>query len=309
MNTLQRKIHTMLHTPRSVPRWFAKQPVFHCLPDKLALKILYKNKFFRDLNLKDPKNFNEKLQWLKLYDRRPEYTTMVDKYAVKKYVADKIGEEDVIPALGVWDSFDEIDFDALLDQVVLKCTHSSGDIVICRDKATFDREAAKKKLTYYLQQDFYIRAREWVYKNVPRRILAEPYMEDQTTGDLRDYKFYCFSGVVRALLIVTDRMKPEEKTKLDYFDADFNWLDLKQGHPNAPVAPAKPETFEKMKELAGKLSEGIPQVHVDFYEINGKPYFGEMWFYESAGVEPVEPESWERVFGDWIVLPDKKRKK
>ena len=304
MNAIIRKIHTMLHTPRSIPRWFAKQPIFRYVPDRLALKILYKNVFFKDLNLKNPQTFNEKLQWLKLYDRRPEYTTMVDKYAVKKYVADRIGEEYIIPTLGVWDSFDEIDFDSLPDQFVLKCTHSSGDIVICRDKASFDKEAARKKLNSFLQKDFYLIAREWPYKNVPRRIIAEQYMEDNQTQELRDYKIFTFDGVVKALFVASDRLKKDEDTKFDFFDADYKHLAIINGHPNSKTLPKKPVTFEEMKRLAEKISQGVPHVRVDFYEINGKTYFGEMTFYHWSGLKEFKPDSWDKTFGDWIKLPD-----
>ena len=304
MSTISRKIHTMLNTPRSIPRWFAKQPFFRYVPDRLALKILYKNVFFKDLDLNNPQTFNEKLQWLKLYDRRPEYTTMVDKYAVKKYVADRIGEEYIIPTLGVWDSFDEIDFDSLPEQFVLKCTHSSGDIVICRDKASFDKEAARKKMKYFLEKDFYLIAREWPYKNVPRRIIAEKYMEDNQTQELRDYKFFTFEGVVKALFVASDRLKKDEDTKFDFFDADYKHLDIINGHPNSKTLPKKPATFAEMKRLAEKISQGIPHVRVDFYEINGKTYFGEMTFYHWSGLKEFKPDSWDKTFGDWIKLPD-----
>lgn len=303
MGDFKRKVHTMLQTKRSIPRWFAKQPFFRYVPDRTALKILYRNAFNKKLDLKNPQTFNEKLQWLKLYDRRPEYTTLVDKYAVKQWVTERIGEAYLIPTLGVWDSFDEIDFDALPEQFVLKCTHSSGDIVICRDKASFDKEAAREKLTEFLQKDFYIIGREWPYKDVPRRIIAEQYMEDAETQELRDYKIFTFDGAAKALFIASDRLTLE--TKLDFFDADFRHLNIVKGHPNSTTLPKKPEHFEEMKRLAEKLGQGIPQVRVDFYEINGKVYFGEMTFFSGSGFTAFEPEEWDKTFGDWIALPEK----
>lgn len=295
----------MLHTKRSIPRWFAKQPFFRYVPDKLALKIQYKNVFNKKLDLKNPQTFNEKLQWLKLYDRRPEYTTMVDKYAAKKWVADRIGEEYIIPTLGIWDSFDEIDFDALPDQFVLKCTHSSGDIVICRDKASFDKAAAKAKMMCFLNKDFYLIAREWPYKNVRRRIMAEQYMEDSETRELRDYKIFTFNGVAKILFVASDRLTPGEETKFDFFNTEYRHLDIVNGHPNSEVLPKRPKHLKEMIQLAEKLGGGIPQVRVDFYEINGRIYFGEMTFFHWSGFKAFEPDEWDKTLGDWTALPKK----
>lgn len=255
------------------------------------------------LNLSTPRTFNEKLQWLKLNDRKPEYTVMVDKYAVKKYVSDRIGDQYIIPTLGVWDRPEDIDFESLPDQFVLKVTHDSGGLVICRDKATLDKEATIQKLHKSLQRDYYQVHREWPYKNVPRRIIAEQYMEDKETGELRDYKFFCFNGTARLLFIATDRMNKNEETKFDFFDMELNHLDIKNGHPNADTSPAKPKNFEEMRHLAEKLSQNIPHVRVDFYEVNGKTYFGELTFSHWSGLVPFEPEEWDRTIGDWIKLP------
>lgn len=257
----------------------------------------------KKLNLDNPQTFNEKLQWLKLYDRKPIYTLMVDKIEAKKLVAEAIGEEYIIPTLGVWDRFDDIDFDKLPNQFVLKCSHDSGGLVICRDKNTLDFEAARKKINDCLSHSFFWAGREWPYKDVKPRILAEQYMEDEATHELRDYKIFTFGGVPKALFIATDRGSNEE-TKFDFFDAEFKHLPFTNGHPNADVTPAKPETFEKMKELASKLSQNIPQLRVDFYEVNGKTYFGELTFAHWSGLMPFEPEKWDKTFGDWIELPE-----
>jgi len=278
--------------------------ISHMLPDRLYIKLKFKMRMGKFPNLKNPRTFNEKLQWLKLYDRKPIYTTMVDKYEVKKYVADIIGEEYIIPTLGVWDKFEDIDFDSLPDQFVLKCTHDSGGLVICRDKSLFDKEIAKKKIEASLKTKYFYHTREWAYKNVKPRVIAEKYMEDEQTAELRDYKFFCFNGEVKALFVATERQKQGEEVKFDFFDTEYNHLPIKQGHPNAKIPPEKPETFEEMKKLASKLSENIPEVRVDFYEVDGKVYFGELTFFHFGGMVPFEPEEWDERFGEWIKLPN-----
>ncbi len=272
--------------------------------DKNAISIKFKLLMGYDIDLSTPKTFNEKLQWLKLYDRNPLYTTMVDKYAVKQYVAERIGDEYIIPTLGVWDSFDDIDFTKLPNQFVLKCTHDSGGLAICRDKKTFDKQKAKKKIERSLKKNYYWGGREWPYKDVKPRIIAEQYMEDTKTEELRDYKFFCFDGVAKALFIATDRQKEGEEVKFDFYDMEFKHLDFKQGHPNATVSPAKPETFDEMRQLAEKLSKRIPHLRVDFYEVNGKAYFGELTFSHFSGMVPFTPEEWKETFGSWIKLPE-----
>ena len=209
------------------------------------------------------------------------------------------------PDCGSWDSFDEIDFDELPDRFVLKCTHDSGGLFICTDKTKMDVGVVKGKIEKSLKRDYFYNGREWPYKNVRHRIIAEQYMEDEKTQELRDYKFFAFNGEVKALFIATDRQKKGEETKFDFFDADFNHLDFINGHPNAEIYPEKPVMFEEMKNLAKKLSEGIPHVRVDFYEVNGKIYFGELTFSHWSGMVPFEPQEWDKTFGDWIELPPK----
>lgn len=274
------------------------------IPTKLWISWRFKQRVGYKMDWKNPKTFNQKLQWLKVYDRKPIYTTMVDKYEAKKYVADIIGDEYIIPTLGVWNDFDDIDFDTLPDQFVLKCTHDSGGLVIVRDKAKFDKEAARKKLKSALKKNPYTVDREWPYKNVKPRIIAEKYMEDTTTQELRDYKIFTFDGVAKALFVATDRSSETEETKFDFFDMEYRHLDIRNGHPNAAVPPAKPETFEEMKELAQKLSQNIPHLRVDFYEVDGKAYFGELTFSHWSGMTPFEPEKWDKTFGSWIKLPE-----
>ena len=276
------------------------------LNDEEYLKKAFKLNMGKELNLDNPQTFNEKLQWLKLHDRKSEYTIMVDKYLARDYIAKTIGEEYLIPLLGVWDSPDEIDFDALPDQFVLKCNHNSGlGMCICKDKSKLDIEKVKKELQKGLNENYYLHRREWPYKDVPRKIIAEKYMVDESGTELKDYKFFCFDGEVKALFIAKDRMKKGEETKFDFFDENFNHLPFTNGHPNSKPPYYKPENFEKMKELAGILSKGIPQLRVDFYNINGKIYFGELTFSHWSGMTPFDPEEWDYKFGEWIQLPKK----
>lgn len=299
-----RLIRNFIKSPYKRILYLSKLGFYDRMDDKKYLQKLYKAALGKELDWDNPQTFNEKLQWLKLYDRKPIYTTMVDKYEVKKYVAEKIGEEYIIPTLGVWDNFDDIDFDKLPDQFVLKCTHDSGGLVICKDKRKLDIATAKKKMEKALRTSFYSEFREWPYKDVKPRIIAEQYMADES-GGLIDYKFFCFDGVPRIMFIATDRENPNEETKFDFFDMDFNHLDIRNGHPNAKLPPRKPKRFELMKQLASKLSNGIPHVRVDMYEVNGKVYFGELTFYHWGGVVKFEPDSWDQILGDWLVLPRK----
>lgn len=273
------------------------------VPDKIYLKYLFKKRLGKKLNLKNPVTYNEKLQWLKLYDRKLEYCKMVDKYEVKDYVKSLIGEQYIIPTLGLWKTFEEIDFSKLPNKFVLKCTHDSGGLVICQNKDDLDLNEAKKKINKCLKNNFYYHSREWPYKFVEPRIIAEPYIEDVKDKELRDYKFFCFSGEPKYLFIATGRNAATE-TCFDFFDMDFNHLDIKNGHPCAKETPHKPEKFEEMKRLAAILSKDIPHVRVDFYEVNGKVLFGELTFYHWGGLVKFEPDYWDKTFGDLIILPN-----
>ena len=278
---------------------------YNTMSDDVYLKKCFKVCLGEGLNLDNPQTFNEKLQWLKLYNRKPEYTVMVDKYLAKDYVAKAIGEEYVIPTIGVWDKAEDIDFNQLPNRFVLKCNHNSGlGMYICKDKSKLTETQIKtirKNLTRGLKQDYYLTGREWPYKNVPRKIIAEQYMEDKETKELRDYKFYCFSGVPKIIMINSDR--GTGKTKADYFDMAFNWLDLKWGYDHAIVKPKKPNNFEKMKELAAILSKDIPKIRVDFYEVDNKIYFSELTFFDGSGFDKFEPKEWDKKLGTMIELP------
>lgn len=282
--------------------WMASKGAFKKMDDREYLERFYKALMKRKLNLDPPTTYNEKLQWLKLYDHNPLYTKLVDKYEVKAYVANMVGSSYVIPTLGIYNSFDEIDFRKLPNQFVIKCTHDSGGLCICKDKNSFDYHSARSKITKSLKTNYYWIGREWPYKDVVPRVIVEEYKEDYSTGELRDYKFFCFNGEVKALFVATDRQKAGTDVKFDYFDEEYNHLAFKQGHENASKLPDKPTHFNEMKEVARKLSEGFPHVRIDLYEANGNVYFGEMTFSHFSGAVPFNPEEYDKIFGDWINL-------
>lgn len=271
------------------------------MPDKHCLYLLYWARTGKRLNLKNPQTFNEKMQWLKLNYRKPEFGDMVDKYEAKKFMADRVGEEHIIPTLGVWDRFDDIDFDVLPDQFVLKCTHDSGGLVVVRDKSKLDMAEARKKIEQSLKNNWFYHGREWPYKHIKPRIIAENYIEDLETGELRDYKWYCFNGVPKLMAIVCGRSV--KAVTADFFDCSFNYIDLRCLYPKAKVAPEKPKTFDQMCEFAGILSRNVPFMRVDFYEANGHCYVGEMTFYHGSGFDLHEPKEWEDRLGTWLELP------
>lgn len=274
------------------------------LSDERYLRLRFYARMGKKLDLDNPKTFNEKLQWLKLHDRKPEHVNMVDKLEAKKYVADRIGEQYIIPTLGVWDKFDDIDFDSLPDKFVLKCTHDSGGLVICKNKSKLDVDAAKNKIDRCLKKNYYWHGREWPYKDVPRKIIAEQYMEDEQTAELRDYKFFCFNGVPKMILVCSDRFS-SGGLRENFYDVDWNLLPVQRpSHPNSDVDIEAPENLHLMIAAAEKLAQNIPFSRIDFYEINGKMYFGEITFFPASGFEPFSPEGWDKKLGDWIKLPE-----
>jgi hypothetical protein len=271
-------------------------------PDKLYLKLQYFCIFNKKLDLKNPKSYNEKLQWLKLYDRKPEYSKMVDKYEVKKYVESKIGKEYIIPTLGVWEKFDDIDFDDLPDQFVLKCTHDSGSIIICPDKSKFDYVVAKKKLSKNLMKNPYLPGREWVYKDIKPRIIAEQFMVDKISDDLKDYKLFCFNGIVKLIQVDFNR---HTNHKRNLYSSNWDFINKQIEYPNDPNHQIlKPKMLNRMLELASIISRSIPHVRTDFYYINETIYFGELTFYHGSGQEKFKPESLNVELGKCLILPN-----
>lgn len=273
--------------------------------EALYLKTRFRLEMGYSLDLKNPKTFSEKIQWLKLYNRRPEYTTMVDKYAVKDYVTEKIGADYVIPTLGVWNTPEEIEWDKLPDRFVLKTTHGggSGGVVICRDKAKLDKQKVTEKLRASLRQDIAYYSCEWPYKNVPRRIIAEEYLDPSPNlKDLYDYKFFCFDGEVKFFKIDFDR---QTNHHANYYDRNGVLLPFGEAlfPPKPQVIIKKPENFDKMISIAELLSAGIPLLRVDLYNVNGKIYFGELTFFPASGMENYEPMAWDMRIGDMLELP------
>ena len=279
------KIIKYIKKPSNVLLYLMNKNFFKWIPDEKYIKIKYKLEMNQKFNLKEPRTFNEKLQWLKLYERKPEYTKMVDKYEAKKYVANIIGKKYIIPTLGVWDKFEDIDFTKLPNQFVLKPTHASGNVFICKNKDEIDYKKLKKTVQKWLKRNYYLVHREWPYKNVKPRIIAEEYMEDQI-GELIDYKVYAFNGQCDYVMVCFDRIKGE--TKFIYYDRNWNIKKefskdgIKYGDT---IKIEKPKNLGKMFEFAEILSKNIPFVRVDFYESNGNLYLGELTFYPSAGFD------------------------
>lgn len=308
---------TLITNPRFRMDYLSNMGFYNNWSDEEYLKKKFKLRIGHDLDLENPVTFNEKLQWLKLHDRKPEYTMMVDKYKVREYIADKLGEEYLIPLLGVWDDPDEIDFDALPNQFVLKCNHNSGlGMCICKDKSNLDIEKVKEELRKGLKQDYYLTGREWSYKDVPRKIICEKYMIDHSSqkildneedksgknDGLNDYKFMCFNGKVLCSFVCSDRFS-DDGLKVTFFDKDWNVLPFERHYPKSRKPIPKPFNYKKMIEFSERLAEGIPFVRIDFYEIDHKLYFGEITFFPGSGFEEFTPESADEELGSWIKLP------
>lgn len=274
----------------------------HLMSDKFYLSTLWKMKMGYELNWKHPSTFNEKLQWLKLYDRNPLYTILVDKYRVKKWVADIIGEEYVIPTLAVYSSVDQIDLGQLPNQFVLKCNHDSGSVVICKDKSTFDLDAAKIVLNKALKSNFYWETREWPYKNVEPCIFAEELLSDNGCDCLTDYKLMAFNNRVKCSFTCTSRWS-DSGLHVTFYDLNWNIMPFERYYPADKKPIGKPVSFNKMVEFAERLSQSTLFSRIDFYEVNNTPLFGEITFYPGGGFEPFTPPSWDQTLGDWLKLP------
>lgn len=275
------------------------------LSDEQYLKLLFKSNLGYTLNLDNPQTFNEKLNWIKIHDRNPVYTTMVDKYEAKKYVAEIIGDEYIIPTLGVWDRFEDIDFDALPDQFVLKCTHDSGGLVIVKDKSKLDKEAARKKINRSLKTNYYLLGREWPYKDVKPRIIAEKYMTDSGKG-LRDYKFFSFDGEPK-FMYISEGMDNHQTAKVSFFSLDgqllpFHRLDYAPFKENVGLPDGYSQMLETCRVLTKKIGSAF--VRMDLYCIEGKTYFSEITFSPCGGFVPFEPTEWDTKLGEMIRLPE-----
>ena len=276
------------------------------IPDRIYLQIVYFKHFRRFINFNNPKTFNEKIQWLKLNYRNEEYTKLVDKYRVKQYITKLIGEEYVIPTLGVWNNVDDIDFKSLPEKFVLKCNNDSGGIVICKNKKDFDEAKAKSFLKERFKNNGYWYGREWPYKNVKPCIIAEKYMEDSISKDIKDYKFFCFNGSMEFFDIDIDRFIEH---RANYYDRNGNFLPFGKTYcpPDYTKKIEMPKNLDKMIELAETISHNTVLSRIDFYEIDGQVYFGEITFYPGSGFSPFTDEKWDYKLGDMIDLPNIKK--
>lgn len=283
----------------------ANRGFYAYLDDKKYLERMFRVQLGKNLNFENPVTFNEKIQWLKINNRESEYTIMVDKYKVREYISETIGEQYLIPLLGVWDSPDEINFDILPDEFVLKCNHNSGlGMCICKNKSTLNIEKVKQNLSNGLNENYYLLYREWPYKNVEKKIIAEKYMSDQGK-ELQDYKIHCFNGIPKIILVCRDRFSDTGLTE-DFFDIEWNHLNISRENCKHSVDKIKaPKNLKLMLRLARILSENIPFVRIDFYEINGKVYFGEITFFPASGLKKFIPEKWDIDLGNEIQLNKK----
>ena len=295
---------SLMKTPGKMILPMADKGLFNWMPDEQYLKLVYHGQVGKKLNLNKTETFDEKLQWLKLYDRNPQYHNMVDKYEVKQYVANKIGDKYIIPTIGVWDSVETIPFEQLPNQFVLKCTHDSGSVIICKDKNTFDVDAARKKLSNHMKKSIYWFGREWVYKDLKPRIIAEPYLTDESGTELKDYKVHSFQGVPRIIQVDYGRYSEHKR---NIYDCNWKYMDVSIKYPSdSNVHIQKPDKLDEMLNLARILSADIPYVRVDFYIIYDKIYFGELTFYHGSGFETFIPEDFGMEMGSWLKLPNKR---
>lgn len=276
----------------------------YLIPDKLHLKCLFRKYMGRKLNLSDPQTFSEKLQWLKLYNRKSEYTIMADKAEVKKYIAEKLGREYIIPTIGIYDSVDDVPFDNLPDRYVIKCTHDSGSTFVCKNKADFDVENVKKKLTERLEKNFYWYAREWVYKDIKPRIIVEEFISDESGECPVDYKFFCFNGKMEFFKVDYNRFA---KHVANYYKRDCELANIGEATypPDPGIKLDVPQNFQKMIELVEKISVDIPFLRVDLYSMDNLIYFGELTFYPAGGLGPFTNDG-DIVLGRLLNLSNNK---
>lgn len=303
----KKRIYNFFKDPAKLIIFISGFRLFRIIPDKLFLKILFRAKLKYRLNLNKPSTFNEKIQWLKLFDRNQRYTAMVDKYDAKKYVGDLIGDEFIVENYGVWDNFEDIDFDALPEQFVLKCTHDCGGLVVCRDKKMLDKKKAEIKINKALKNNYYWGKREWPYKNVRPRIIAEKYLENSevnNTQGIIDYKFFCFNGKAE-MIYISLGLENHETAKISFYDLNGKEMNFRRSD-YAPIHNfVLPDNFGKMKELAEIIAEDVdcPFVRVDLYSVKNHIYFSEITFSPCSGYVPFDPPEVDYELGKLIKLP------
>lgn len=299
------KIRTFIENPQYFITSPAAKGWLNWVPDSLYLKVLYRVIMGRKLNLKNPKEYNEKLQWLKLNDRKPEYSTMVDKYEVRGYIADLLGDKYLIPCLGIYDSVDDIDIDALPDRFVLKCTHDSGSVEICKDKSSFDIEGARHRLSQAMKRNYYATYREWPYKSVKPRIIAEGYLEGDG-GDLKDYKVMCFNGEAKIIEVHENRFVEGKVHTQTFYDREWNIVPLTQVETVTVDRPGeRPRQLDEILRLSELIAKDMYHARIDWYIEGDKIYFGEITFFDGSGFESFSTPEMERMLGDMINLPEK----
>ena len=305
MSKIMSKIRTFIENPQYFITSPASKGWLNWVPDSLYLKVLYRVIMGRKLNLKNPKEYNEKLQWLKLNDRKPEYATMVDKYEVRGYIEDLLGDKYLIPCLGIYDSVDDIDIDALPDKFVLKCTHDSGSVEICKDKSSFDIEGARHRLSQAMKRNYYATYREWPYKYVKPRIIAEGYLEGDG-GDLKDYKVMCFNGEAKIIEVHENRFVEGKVHTQTFYDREWNIVPLTQIETVTVDRPGeRPRQLDEILRLSELIAKNMYHARIDWYIEGDKIYFGEITFFDGSGFESFSTPEMERMLGDMINLPEK----
>lgn len=309
MKKMSRAIGRIKENPKRIVAYVNATGALNFLPEKSVVKILWWTKTGKWLDVGNPKTFNEKLQWLKINNHNPKLTTLVDKYLVRGYIRDLLGEEYLIPLIGCWDNLDEIDFDSLPDQFVLKCNHNAAiGLCVCRDKKVLNADKVKKELRRGLSSNFYYSSREWAYKNVQRRIICEKYMEDGSGNGLRDYKFFCFNGEAK-FIYISEGLENHETARISFYGFDGKEMPFhRRDYRQFSVTPAFPDNIQEMIEIANKIASqlageiGLPFARVDLYSIQGKTYFSEITLYPNSGYIPFEPGIWDEKIGEWIDL-------
>ncbi len=297
---IRSKLSTLINNPIRLFAFVASKGLFNWMPDKQYLKQMYRSMTGDRLNLSNPITFNEKIQWLKLYDRNPLFVKCADKYMVREHISDLLGRRYLSKIYGTFNNFDEINFDNLPESFVIKCTHDSGGVVICSDKSSFSIEEARDKINRNLKKNFYFFGREWVYKKISPRIICEEYLVDESGTELKDYKIFCFNGEPKIIQVDFNRF---ENHKRNIYTIDWEFIDLQIEFPNDPTTIlTKPDTLEEMLNSASILSSGIKHVRIDLYSVSGKIIFGEMTFYHGSGYEKFYPEKYNHLFGEWIAL-------
>ena len=298
------RLYAYLRHPGKLFVWLAEHGWFRRMKDEAYLKRFYRARMGKELHLDPPVTMNEKIQWLKLHDRNPEHARLVDKIAVRAFVSERIGAEYLTELLGSWSNANEIDFSKLPERFVLKCTHNSGGVLVCKDKSRFDEKMARKALNRQLKRNYYAQGREWLYKDIPPRILCESFIGDAEGNLPDDYKFFCFDGVARAVCVCTNRS--EKHADYFFFDREFSRFPVNDATANLPedfVFP-KPARFEAMRALAEALSAGISHVRVDLYDTAAGVRFGEMTFFDQSGFADDYVGDGDRIMGEFLKLEE-----